>query len=268
MTRPRPKHRRAAYFVGLTLFDRLNGFNDLEARIAALPTQERGDAFEVFAEAYLATQKLVGAEEVWPADQVPIAVLRACSLPVQDLGADGVYKTWAGRYNAYQSKFRTRRPALTWQELSTFMGLTDQVGERVLFTNCDDLPSVMDDRSGFFCIRGVDLERLTKEDLGEITDWLRGAAFTPQRKEPRAHQSEALEAILSGLDDHERVTAVMASVPETYQQRERSASMLSGLSGIQTSAVPLRSKKPSGRVRQRQAAGGAAEGLGCQTGAI
>ena len=80
----RPKHRRTAYFVGLTLFDRLEGFADLEACIAALPTkQDRGDAFEVFAEAYLATQKLVGAEEVWHADQVPISVLRACSLPAR-----------------------------------------------------------------------------------------------------------------------------------------------------------------------------------------
>ena len=126
------------------------------------------------------------------------------------LGADGVYKTWAGHYNAYQSKFRTGRPPLTWQELSTFMGLTDQVGERVLFTNCDDLPSVMDERSGFFCIRGADLERLTKEDLGAIADWLRGAAFTPQRKEPRPHQAEALGTVLGGLDEHDRVTAVMA----------------------------------------------------------
>jgi hypothetical protein len=90
--------------------------------------------FEVFAEAYLATQKLVGAEEVWPADQVPIAVLRACCCPsIQDLGADGVYKRWTGQYNAYQSKFRTGRPALTWQELSTFMGLTDQVGDATSF---------------------------------------------------------------------------------------------------------------------------------------
>ena len=46
------------------------------------------------------------------------------------------------------------------------MGLTDQVGERVLFTNCDDLPSVMDGRSGFFCIRGADLERLTRRLVG------------------------------------------------------------------------------------------------------
>ena len=64
------------------------------------------------------------------------------------------------------------------------MGLTDQVGERVLFTNCDDLSPVMDDRSGFFCIRGTDLERLTKDDLEAIADWLRGAAFTPKRKNP------------------------------------------------------------------------------------
>jgi predicted helicase len=171
---------------------------------------DRGYAFEVFAEAYLATQKVVGAEEVWPADQVPIAVLQVCSLPVKDMGADGVYKTYAGQFTAYQSKFRTGRPALTWQELSTFMGLTDRVGERVLFTNCDDLPAVLDARSGFYCIRGTDLERLTKADLEAITDWLKGAAFAPKRKEPRPHQVEALQHILTGLDENDRVTAVMA----------------------------------------------------------
>jgi hypothetical protein len=116
----RPKHRRTIYFVGLRLFEGLEGFADLEARIAALPTEkDRGDAFEVFAEAYLATQKIVEAEEVWPADQVPIAVLKACRLPIKDMGADGVYKTWAGQYNAYQSKFRTGRPALDWQRDGT-----------------------------------------------------------------------------------------------------------------------------------------------------
>lgn len=86
------------------LFDLLKSFSELESRIAALPTErDRGDAFEVFAEAYLATQKILGAEEVWPGDQVPIAVLQACCLPIYDLGADGVYKTLAGKYNAYQS---------------------------------------------------------------------------------------------------------------------------------------------------------------------
>lgn len=86
----RPRHPRAQYFVARRLFDEIDGFADLEARIAELPVGDRGDAFEVFAEAYLATQKLVGAEEVWPANQVPIAVLQTCCLPIQDMGADGV----------------------------------------------------------------------------------------------------------------------------------------------------------------------------------
>ena len=197
----RPKHRRTRRFVAAGIFDGLQSFADLEARISALLTQqERGDAFEVFAEAYLVTQKLVGAEEVWPADQVPIAVLQDCRLPVHDLGADGVYKVWTGQYNAYQSKFRTGRPALTWQELSTFMGLTDQVGERVLFTNCDDLPAVMDDRSGFFCIRGSDLDRLASDDLAAIADWLRGAVlqqrgYVAERRKSRDRQ-EGHQALL------------------------------------------------------------------------
>ena len=80
------------------LFEGVVGFADLEARISALPTErDRGDAFEVFAEAYLATQKLVGAEQVWPADQVPVAVLQSHALPAKDMGTDGVYKTWAGQ---------------------------------------------------------------------------------------------------------------------------------------------------------------------------
>jgi predicted helicase len=203
-TTTRPKHRRTAHFVGLRLFEGLEGFADLEARIAALPTKrDRGDAFEVFAEAYLTTQKIVEADEVWPADQVPIAVLQTCRLPLKDMGADGVYKTYAGQYNAYQSKFRTGRPKLDWTELSTFMGLTDQVGERVLFTNCDDLSPVMDDRSGFFCVRGNDLERLTNDDLQAIANWLHGATFTPKRKEKKEHQEQALEEILTGLHEHD-----------------------------------------------------------------
>ena len=68
---------------------------------------------------------------------------------------------------------------------------------------------VMDARSRFYCIRGTDLEILTKPDLAAISDWLRGAAYTPKRKAPRPDQSEALEALLVGLEEHDRVTAVI-----------------------------------------------------------
>jgi hypothetical protein len=70
----RPRHHRTRHFVASGLFDLLKSFAELEARIATLPIErDRGDAFEVFAEAYLATQKIVRAEEVWPADQASLS---------------------------------------------------------------------------------------------------------------------------------------------------------------------------------------------------
>ena len=56
----KPRHLKTQSFIHKKLFENITGFNELESRISALPTkQERGDAFEVFAEAYLATQKWV-----------------------------------------------------------------------------------------------------------------------------------------------------------------------------------------------------------------
>jgi len=51
------------------------------------------------------------------------------------------------------------------------MGLTDQVNQRILFTNCDDFPRLMNDRTGFFCIRGSDLDQPYNSDSlqGDIT---------------------------------------------------------------------------------------------------
>ena len=99
--------------------------------------RDRGDAFEVFAEAYLATQKINEAREVWPFESIPLEQRKLLALDTgRDMGVDGTYQTHDGELRAYQVKFRSRRCALTWDELATFMGLTDQVSQRVLFTNC------------------------------------------------------------------------------------------------------------------------------------
>ncbi len=90
------------------------------------------------------------------------------------------------------------------------MGLTEQVSQRVLFTNCDDLPSVMDQRTGFYAIRGNDLDRLEPRDFTGILHWLETGGVEAQRKDPLPHQDEALSAILDHLTEHDRVTAIMA----------------------------------------------------------
>ena len=210
---PKAKHFKAAAYVQCKLFAGLTGFAQLEARIAALPDeQSRGAAFEVFAEAYLATQRKHDAAQVWPHSSVPLDILKNLGLMQQDQGVDGVLQTLLGQFNAYQIKFRIGRPALTWRELSTFIGLADSphIHSRVLLTNCDELPAVLNDRQGFFCIRGSDLDRLEAGDFRAIEAWLADAAFIAPKKSPQPHQTEALDALLPALQTHDRVSAIMA----------------------------------------------------------
>ena len=69
-----PKQPKAGLYLQRKLFDGIARFTDLEQRIADLPTeQERGDAFEVFVEAYLSTQPLHQAKTVWPFSAIPLA---------------------------------------------------------------------------------------------------------------------------------------------------------------------------------------------------
>jgi len=207
------RHPKATFYVQRQLFSGLTSFAELEQKIAALPDeQSRGAAFEVFAEAYLATQRKHDAAQVWPHGSVPLDILKNLGLTQQDQGVDGVLQTLLGQFNAYQVKFRTGRPALTWRELSTFIGLADSphIHSRVLLTNCDELPAVLNEKQGFFCIRGADLDRLEAGDFRAMEAWLADAAYIAPKKSPQPHQTEALDALLPALQTHDRVSAIMA----------------------------------------------------------
>jgi len=207
-----PKHPSAQTFVARGFFRDVESFGQLEERVSALPSNaDRGNAFEVFDEAYLVTQRSVQAKDVWPFEVIPRRLRTKHALDTaRDMGVDGVYESILGALNAYQVKFRSNRPKLRWEDLSTFMGLTEQVDQRVLFTNSDELPSLMNDRSDFFCIRGADLDRLEPSDFGDIASWLESGAFTHVRKTPRNYQQEAVDAIGSRLEAEDRTTAILA----------------------------------------------------------
>ena len=72
----------------------------------------RGDAFEVFAEAYLSTDEMVQATEVWVTGKVPADIRRKLNPPSKDYGYDGVFWTKLGELVAYQVKFRSGRTPL------------------------------------------------------------------------------------------------------------------------------------------------------------
>ena len=206
-----PRHPKARHFHGLGLMAGVQSFAELEARIAALPTEHaRGAALEIFAEACLATQRIYQAREVWPGNSMPSALRQRLRLPMADMGVDGVFVTAADEPVCYQSKFRTGRPALTWTELSTFYGLADVGGRRLVFTNCDLVARVAEERLGAIFVRGSDLDRLTPEDFQIIEAWLAEQPSTPKRKTPDPHQFVALDEIVGGLMRGPRATALMA----------------------------------------------------------
>jgi len=206
------KHISASRLRNSGLFDGLTSFSEIEARISALPsTKEIGDAFEIFAEAYLATQKISQAQTVWPFEAIPFEQRKLLALDTgRDMGVDGTYLTVDSELWAYQVKFRSRRTSLTWDDLSTFMGLTDKVSQRVLFTNSETLPSLMNDRTGFVAIRGNDLDRLTADDFEAMREWLHSGKVELPRKQALPHQQEALTAINAGLNENDRATVAMA----------------------------------------------------------
>ena len=206
-----PRHLKTRSCAQRGLFDGLKNFRELEARISSLATRkDRGDAFEVFAEAYFATLAVEKAAHVWPGASVPSSLRQRLALTIGDNGVDGVFATQLGGYHAYQVKFRTGRPSLTWDELSTFIGLADRVEQRVLFTNCDRFPDVVKQRTGFYAITGNDLDKLEPQDFAVIHAWLEGAKIIRQPKTPLPHQAEALGGILPALRDQDRATALMA----------------------------------------------------------
>jgi superfamily II DNA or RNA helicase len=208
-----PLHPKAKEFAKSGLFAGLRSFEDLEKRIAAIPENKvKGDAFEVFAEAYLATQRKHDTHLVWPRSATPLDVLGKLGLGEMDYGVDGVLQTLLGDLSAYQVKFRAGREPMTWRELSTFMGLADSphIRSRILITNCDELPAVMNERQGFFCIRGSDLDRMDPSDFQAIESWLAEAVVQPTKKKPLPHQEEALADIVPSLQKDDRATAIMA----------------------------------------------------------
>ena len=122
-----PKHPKTNHYLNSGLFDDLKSFNQLESLIQNLPTnQDKGDALEVFAEAYLAVQKQFQVQNIRAFENVPLSIRQELHLPYQDMGRDGVYKDIQKKLCAYQVKFRSDRSSLNWaNELSQFMGLSD-----------------------------------------------------------------------------------------------------------------------------------------------
>ena len=207
------KHAQAPVLISQGVFDSVKTFRDFEQRVSALfdtNTKAQGDAFEIFVEAYLATQPILQCQETWLVGDIPVEIREALNLPNDSKGIDGVYKSMLGDFVPYQVKFRSNRPALGFNEVAPFLGITEKATDRLLITNCDTIAIDVQNRTGIRSLRGVDFDQLTEEDFTVIENWLKQKPEKRRPLTPDPYQYEALNDIANHFKTNDRGTVVMA----------------------------------------------------------
>jgi hypothetical protein len=83
-------HRKASYWIRQGIFDDLRSFDAFESRVNAIPEEkDRGDAFEIFIEGYLATQNIAQCVKHWVVGEIPLPLRERYNLPSDPTGSDG-----------------------------------------------------------------------------------------------------------------------------------------------------------------------------------
>ncbi len=206
------KHNEARTFLQRGFFEGLKSFSDFEARTEKLAnTKEVGDAFEILVEAYLHLDPVLCVKEVWLVGDIPLKIRKDLNLPADSKGIDGVYEETSGNLIPYQVKYRTDKDTLSYGEVSSFLGITEEsLKDRVIFTNARNLAADVTKRKGLRSVRAAQFHDLTEEDFNRILAWLNDKKPEFKRWTPQPHQKEAIEKITTALKESDRTTAVMA----------------------------------------------------------
>jgi superfamily II DNA or RNA helicase len=206
------KHNEAPSFIRRKFFAGLRSFADFEARTEELSnTKEVGDAFEILVEAYLHLNPVLKAKDVWLVGDVPSRIRTRLNLPAGTKGIDGVFEDTDGNLIPYQAKYRTDKTVLSYTEVSSFLGVTEEsLKDRVIFTNARELAGDITKRKGLRSVRAAQFHSLEQEDFRRINAWLSDKKPEFKRWSPLPHQKEAVEQITVELEKASRTTAVMA----------------------------------------------------------
>ena len=205
----RPLHYRANHWIEAGIYDRLASFAEFERRVNDIPLEkDRGDIFEIFVEGYLATQPITQRVQHWVVGDIPLEMRKRFNLPSDGTGIDGIYEDRNGSFVAYQVKYRQNH-RLGYGEVSPFLGITEEFGDRVIFTNATSLAKKAEVRTRWF--GGSVLSALTPSDFNTIESWLkeRPAAKLQAVPDPN-YQTQVLADIKAALKDNARANVVMA----------------------------------------------------------
>jgi predicted helicase len=202
-------HPKAPYWIRQGIFDELRSFDVFENRINKIVEEkDRGDAFEIFIEGYLATQPITQRVRHWVVGDIPLSLRERYKLPRDPTGIDGIYEVHDGSKVAYQVKYRQNH-RLTFSEVAEFLGITEQFSDRVIFTNAAKLSDKAIIRTRW--VNAEAFRALSPEAVKSIEAWLKTKPLPIIKAKPDpSYQVEALADIKAALAKGDRATAVMA----------------------------------------------------------
>ena len=173
---------KASFWIRQGIFDGLSSFEAFESRVNLIPEEkDRGDAFEIFIEGYLATQTITQRVRHWVVGSIPLDLRERYKLPNDGTGIDGIYETHDGSKVAYQVKYRQKQQ-LTFAEVAPFLGITDQFSDRVIFTNASTLSDKAIARTRW--VNGEAFRALSPDALNTIEAWLKQKPLPIVRAKP------------------------------------------------------------------------------------
>ena len=159
--------------INAGIFNNLSSFCELENRIEKVCSlnnrpinSTKGDVFEIFIEALLNINNKYKSNEVYPSGKIPLKLNQVLELNINEKGHDGVYKK-DNELACYQVKYR-KSENLTWDELSTFIGVSEKADIRHLFTNCSNISKEFLNKSKVRVTTRQDLLNLKKQEFQEI----------------------------------------------------------------------------------------------------
>jgi len=208
------KHRYTKTIRKLKLFKGVKSFEEVENQIQKHSdfNKDRGDAFEVFAEAYLTLGINLPYKKVFPENKLTAKhfnKLRITATETNVRGIDGVLETESDEFHTYQVKYRSSGDTLSWNDLTGSVVASENADSLLIFTNASDIDGDIAQRN-VYSVRKDKLNDLTTEDLKRIELLI----YKDQVKKKRAikldpYQKDAIKAVLKKLKTDSRTQLIM-----------------------------------------------------------
>lgn len=208
------QHKYLSTIKRLKLFKGVKSFNDIQQQIEAHSAlnKDRGDAFEVFAEAYLTLGLNAPYERVLPENKISKKYFDRLQIKSSDTnvkGIDGVLETNTKEFHTYQVKYRSHGEKLSWNDLAGSVAASVHADALLIFTNAIDIDDDISQRN-VYSIKYDNLSSLGIDDFKRIEELIYKRKKKKRKKinlDP--YQKDAIKAVLNHLRTNSRTQLIM-----------------------------------------------------------